>query len=208
MASTMRCAIVRFVISLSACCGATCFAQQSAWLEKYQTNWTKAQQAHAAKDYAEAARYYSIVADHLGSESSSRYYLACCLAMLGKTDEAFASLEKAIEFGWDDPHAIAKSDVELETLRGDARIERLVALATACKNETAVVYAGNTVDRRRPAAVIVVLHGRGGNARGVAPRWKAVADRLGDDLGRAARRGGTGQALVLCLGQARREIRV
>lgn len=54
-----------------------------------------------------------------------QYNLACSLALTGRTEEAFDTLEAAIAAGYDDwEHLEADSDLSL--LRGDERFERIV----------------------------------------------------------------------------------
>ncbi len=52
------------------------------------------------------------------------YNLACSYSMLGKLDEAFAALQKAIKLGYDDARWLAQ-DPDLENLRRDSRFEAI-----------------------------------------------------------------------------------
>ncbi|MBL8862636.1 MAG: hypothetical protein JNK02_11570 [Planctomycetes bacterium] len=54
------------------------------------------------------------------------YNLACSLALTGRTDEAFRTLERAILHGYDDP-AHLSLDEDLASLRGDPRFAALLA---------------------------------------------------------------------------------
>jgi pimeloyl-ACP methyl ester carboxylesterase len=56
------------------------------------------------------------------------YNIACAQARLGRRDEAFKSLAKAVALGYDDP-AHMREDPDLEGLRGDPRFEALAAKA-------------------------------------------------------------------------------
>jgi len=58
---------------------------------------------------------------------ASHYNLACALARRGKSDEAFASLERAIELGWRQYEHFAHLDPDLDSLRNDPRFAALVA---------------------------------------------------------------------------------
>ncbi len=53
------------------------------------------------------------------------FYLAVCQAQSGQTDEAFASLEKAVKLGWPDI-AVMKNSPTLDSLRQDPRFAPLV----------------------------------------------------------------------------------
>lgn len=53
------------------------------------------------------------------------YNLACSLALLQKSDEAFAALERAIELGYDDLEHL-KRDRDLQHLREDARFQQMI----------------------------------------------------------------------------------
>lgn len=52
------------------------------------------------------------------------YNLACSYAMLGKLDEAFAALNKAVKLGYNDAQWLSQ-DPDLEKLRQDARFEAI-----------------------------------------------------------------------------------
>ncbi len=52
------------------------------------------------------------------------YDLACSYALVGRQDEAFAALERAIALGFDDP-ALLDEDDDLASLRSDPRWARL-----------------------------------------------------------------------------------
>ncbi|MCZ6596707.1 MAG: hypothetical protein O7B99_03620 [Planctomycetota bacterium] len=55
------------------------------------------------------------------------YNLACSLALLERTDEAFEVLHRAVEVGYDDLEHLLQ-DEDLANLRGDSRYDELVAL--------------------------------------------------------------------------------
>jgi tetratricopeptide (TPR) repeat protein len=54
-----------------------------------------------------------------------RYNLACSLALMGKKDDAFEALERAIELGYDDFEHL-KKDSDLKRLRNDPRFKSLL----------------------------------------------------------------------------------
>ena len=59
-------------------------------------------------------------------DETARYNLACSLALSGQTDEAFEALERAVEFGYDDPDHLEEDD-DLALLREDPRFAILVS---------------------------------------------------------------------------------
>jgi len=103
-------------------------AQSSATVaadKKKQTNLlqqyaNQAQSAWNAKDYLRAAEQYEKAYAIDPSISEISYALACAYAMAGKTDLAFAWLEKSFKAGYIKPDQI-KNDSDLVTLHADAR---------------------------------------------------------------------------------------
>lgn len=59
-------------------------------------------------------------------DETAHYNLACSLALAGQVDEAFATLERAIELGYADPDHL-ESDDDLAPLRADRRFAQIVA---------------------------------------------------------------------------------
>jgi tetratricopeptide (TPR) repeat protein len=60
------------------------------------------------------------------------YNLACSYALLHRTDDALAALQKAIKLGYNDFAHIIK-DKDLDSLRTDERFSRIVALVSRKK---------------------------------------------------------------------------
>ncbi len=56
----------------------------------------------------------------LPRDARVRYNLACSLALTGRVDEAFASLDEAVRLGFSDL-VLARKDQDLDTLRSDPR---------------------------------------------------------------------------------------
>ena len=54
------------------------------------------------------------------------YNLACSLALLGRADEAFEVLARAVELGYDDPDHL-RVDPDLDSIRDDGRFSALLA---------------------------------------------------------------------------------
>jgi predicted esterase len=83
-----------------------------------------------AKKYEEAAANCRELIKLLPEQAEGHYNLACALARLGKADDAFASLTKALEVGYADASHMQKDD-DLEKLRDDKRFSELLAKARA-----------------------------------------------------------------------------
>lgn len=153
-------------------------AQKSEWAIKFENLWGKAQEADDAGRWPEAVRYYTEVRSILPFEAMSCYRSAVCYAHLGRQDEAFASLNEAARFGWDDKEGIVAEEA-FQSLHADPRFRKLLVRVDAVRNEPILVYVPDTVDRTKPAPLIVALHGRGENPHAHLPFWKDAADRLG-----------------------------
>lgn len=82
------------------------------------------------REYAKAESLLQQVVQSKPEQSGSYYNLACVQALLGRTNEAFANLNKAIANGFTDVNHIG-SDPDLEGLRDDPRF--VAALDTAGK---------------------------------------------------------------------------
>jgi len=86
-----------------------------------------ARAAYDAKQFPRCAELYDGLAKELRSADHA-YSAACCHALAGKPDLAFAALSTAIEYGFVDHGDLAKDD-DLVSLRKDARFAPLVARA-------------------------------------------------------------------------------
>jgi predicted Zn-dependent protease len=62
-------------------------------------------------------------------ESMAWYNLACSYALVGRKDDAFDALSRAVELGYADPAWMCR-DHDLESLRDDPRFKTLVKRAT------------------------------------------------------------------------------
>ena len=81
---------------------------------------------HEAKQYEAAAQVArDAVAENPGS-ALALFNLACCEALLGQTDEAIEHVRAAIE-AHGDLLENARTDTDLDSLRDDARFQRLIA---------------------------------------------------------------------------------
>lgn len=84
-----------------------------------------ARAAYDAKKFELCAPLYADVAKKLRSADDA-YSAACCFALAGKIDPAFAQLTSAVDLGFSDGDNLAK-DTDLVTLHADARWQPLVA---------------------------------------------------------------------------------
>jgi predicted esterase len=153
-------------------------ADDSEGFKAFQANWEKAQQAYAEQRYAQAALYYDKVTEFLPFEPTTRFQLACCHARLGDKDKAMATLEAAVNFGWDDPQRLEQVEA-LKSLRDDPRFAKIAKGAAACADETTVLFAGKGVDTAKPAPLVVLLQGLGCGPRGDVPYWRPAVNQLG-----------------------------
>jgi hypothetical protein len=81
---------------------------------------TRANAAYMEKDYAKCVELYNAAIKAGAPGSHAPFNAACCSALSGKTDEAFAWLNKAIDSGWRDVEHL-KADTDLTALRQDQR---------------------------------------------------------------------------------------
>jgi hypothetical protein len=90
----------------------------------------QATKAHDAKEYAKCVELNdaAIKAGEVGS--TAPYNAACCCALDGKTDDAFAWLGRALDAGWRDVEHV-KADPDLTSLRADKRWVAVVARTEA-----------------------------------------------------------------------------
>jgi len=84
------------------------------------------------QDYAGAVAKCRELIALVPQQPSPRYNLACALARLGKTDEAFAALGAAVEHGFTDADHL-REDPDLESLRRDPRFDGVVKKAAAAE---------------------------------------------------------------------------
>jgi phospholipase/carboxylesterase len=122
--------------------------------------------------------HYGKVIDVLPHEPTSRFSLACCQARLGESAKALESLAAAVRYGWDDPEELKRAD-DLAGVRHLPGFAAVVKDAEACRDETAVVYAGKGVDPAQPSPLLVLLHGLGVGPRAEVPEWTQLANEQG-----------------------------
>lgn len=81
---------------------------------------------HMLKDYDRAIAAHRRAANFETGRASALYNLACAYAMKERTDEAFESLEKALDAGFNDK-TLLREDSDLAGLRDDRRFARLMS---------------------------------------------------------------------------------
>ncbi len=103
-------------------------------LPRIQTRYALLQAATAALfqqgDYAAGEKSCRTAVQLIPHDAKAHYNLACALARQGKTDEALASLEQAVDMGFRDPDHI-KHDDDLASLRQQDRFRKAVENAAA-----------------------------------------------------------------------------
>jgi len=77
------------------------------------------------KHYGRAVESFERVLAFVPNEPSINYNLACAQALLGKSDSAFAALERALAGGYKDRQNLT-TDPDLTSLRGDPRFQEIV----------------------------------------------------------------------------------
>lgn len=84
---------------------------------------------HMQRDYAKAIEAYSKIQSGPGL-ATARYNIACAQALLGKTDDAFAALNSAVDAGFTDAKTF-DGDSDLASLRADPRFAKVSARVSA-----------------------------------------------------------------------------
>jgi tetratricopeptide (TPR) repeat protein len=90
----------------------------------------QAMQLLQQKKYEEAVAALTRLVELAPQDATARYNLACALAQVGKADEAFAALDKAIALGYADPDHLS-ADPDFASLRTDKRFAAAVQAARA-----------------------------------------------------------------------------
>jgi|GEM_PF-1285291 len=86
--------------------------------------------AYNSKDYAKSAELYrKAYTAEPKSQLTALYNVACCFALMGKKDDAFATLDELAKAGYNEP-SFAESDTDFATIRTDARWKPIIAALT------------------------------------------------------------------------------
>ena len=87
--------------------------------------WQRAYQAYNDGRYDEAIGAFEAAAAAGFRPAISSYNAACSMALAGRSDEALATLERAIDLGFDKAELIAE-DSDLDPLRSDTRFQAML----------------------------------------------------------------------------------
>jgi len=134
----------------------------------------------------EQALKLALEAHSIGDIGLTNYNVACMYARLGKKDEAFKYLERAIALGGF-PTDLARhmeGDSDLDSLRDDPRYAAALKKAGGGHvpegaGVQCLVLTPRKHDPSRPAPLLVVLHGANSTMRAVADQWIDAADKAG-----------------------------
>jgi len=158
-------------------------------------------QAFQAKNYQSALEKAQLLVELSPDAGDSHYNLACAQARLGKTDDALASLNQAIEKGYSDLGHM-KADEDLASLRDDKRFAELAqklrdAESKAPFEKGADMEGVKTIDElpdgglryrlrmsptatdEKPSKLVVWLHPSGGSMNNVAERMAPLFIKRG-----------------------------
>lgn len=138
-------------------------------------------------DEVEKALKLALEAHAIGDIGLTNYNVACMYARLGKKDEAFKYLNRAVAMGGF-PTDIVKQmegDSDLDSLRDDPRYA--AALKRAGQPDAApAAAAGHSLvvlppkhDASRPAPLVVVLHAGGASMKSAVDQWRDAAGTAG-----------------------------
>jgi hypothetical protein len=117
----------------------------------------------AAGELERATEVLAKAAEFPEVRAASSYNAACAWALLGKSEQAFEWLDKALAAGFDDPELL-RTDADLASLRADARF---------------VPYLEPAPDPDQPfVEEVTILHSWRGEAAGDQFGWEAT--RIGD----------------------------
>jgi tetratricopeptide (TPR) repeat protein len=126
-------------------------------------DWEKATQAYRVRDYASAERGFAEVARKRPGYAGAYYMLGLAQNGLGKTDEALASLRKAIELDSKQlSYRVALGQTQLQAKQYDdayATLKQLDinAMAAQHRSSYALLFAQAATRTDRPEEAIVVL---------------------------------------------------
>ena len=87
---------------------------------------SEARDAYNRKDYRLSFQKYSFAIDRGANRETVAFNAACCAALLGEADEAFRSLQAAVDLGWLDLKKL-QNDSDLDSLKSDPRWELFIA---------------------------------------------------------------------------------
>lgn len=147
-------------------------------------------EAYRSKDYAKAMEVGTRLAALRPEDSELAYNLGCAGALRGSKEDAIKWLRRAAELGMAQVELIM-GDEDLASIRGDAELAAIVDLVK--KNRVAafeelkkradatppLIVVPETLDAKKPATLLVVLHGYGDREEIIAERYRDVAEEIG-----------------------------
>lgn len=143
-------------------------------------------QLDRALKLAQEAHEMALGANSREALSLTKYNVACMYSLLNEKKQALDHLEAALEAGAFAPNMVRQieQDKDFDNIREEPRYKRIVEKAgKAAPSKPAVSQSLVTLPRKhdasKPAPLLVVLHGRGGNMHEVSERWQPIADKLG-----------------------------
>lgn len=156
-------------------------------LRELRELWTDAYQQ---RDYARAIRIGLQITSGDEHLETDQYNLACVYALSGDGAKAVEWLRRCAHSGFDQADLV-KTDPDLASIRSDPGYRDALAAIQgnldrarkdfarrAAKSKPRVVLPPDR-DASRPAPLIIVLHGYGGNAEGMVHVWKETAAEFG-----------------------------
>lgn len=154
---------------------------------EYAESFERGTRAFADGDLLAAVEAYERCHELLPDIPSPVYNLACAHALLGNLDEGVDWFERSVAVGFQyrpghPEHA--RTDGDLDALRGDERFEAALARMQELADE-AIAYASAPAlhvpeGLEGPFPLVVVLHAEGETKDDVvAGRWRTLADELG-----------------------------
>lgn len=138
---------------------------------------------HGEGKYREALEIAEQGVVKFPEEGRLQYWIACLQSRLGLEDTAIRSLEKALDRGywWSESFLLGDPDLKPLQQRQDfktivARCQTAKQAALAKSKAELLVLTPPNYSTRRPAPLMIALHGRGGSAAHFAPYWKRALE--------------------------------
>lgn len=152
-------------------------AEESEFQKEFDRLWSEARHFDEAGQWSKAAAAYAQIRLLAPHEGTSLSYLARCLALLGRDDEALECLVDAVEHGWNQAKVLKTADA-FKRLRDRGAFDKLYVRIDEIERDETPIYIPSNLDRNQPAPLIIAFHGRVENPHYHLPTWKATADEL------------------------------
>ena len=148
------------------------------------------EQAMLRGEYERAVKIAETLAERQPTSSVAAYNAGCACSRAGEHDRAIEWLLKAAQLGYAGTRSIRDAD-HLDPVRSHARFQEVVdAVAanararferfrTAAEQHEPTVILPPKHDPEVAAPLLVVLHGTGGDGKGIAQSWKQAAASVG-----------------------------